>query len=486
MKNLVLTGLILIFCLSLSAQEINLWQNFRHSAVTPSSLIHLNWETISNPLDTLEILMKKNNQIISMNPQNTLLAYNASIQTPDADAPSIAIRSMMENYGILTPLKIGASTPVNSSIMIKACEDSLNEAVTNGDNKLDIKSFHFAYNDNEIMAGIVNQNGSYPGSVTIIGPYYVYGVGFLNPENIMDSTAYALINANVMGLITPGLYKMHGSDFTDFQNFDFSAIQRVGDISSTTSDNMLIMKCNWDVITQDEDFGSWPTISKSMVFVPFIMKLVISDLQNINGDIGSPALINFTDLSLNLSNTQPVLSNPIVSHVNNTAVINIRYTDPDGNYPLISYFKIGETEYPMLPQSLNFDNSVNYSTIIPNLDWSTGSCYFSDDSTNVVNFEIPNQVGNDYIPEISSTNLQVYPNPFRSNQGGLNIKSDSRLGKIEIFNIKGQLIKTVKTERCEYSWNGTDEKGCRVSNGIYLIKAHSGQKSSMKRLIIIK
>lgn len=489
MKKYLIICVLLACILPMFAQEISIWQNFRASALTPSGKIHLKWETLTNPLDTLEIIYKQNNQLITVNPSNQLLEFSSSINNPDADVPSIALRSMMENYGILTPLKLANNTPITPSLLVKACNDSLNEAVTAGDTKLDIKSFHFAYNDNQMIAGIINQNGAYPNGVTVLGPFYVYGAGFLNPENIMDSTAYAMINANIMGFMTPGLYKLHGGNFTDFQNFDFSAVQRVGDISVSTNNGMLVMKCDWDTITNDVDFGTWPSISKSLVFVPFIMKVNVSDLQNINGDIGSPAAINFTDLSFASSNTLPVLNNHTVFHVENTSVVSVKYTDANRNYPLYSYFKIGETEYPMTPQSLDFNGSVIFTTIIPNLDWSEGVCYFSDDSTNVVNYTIINEVGNDENPTQISNNLAIYPNPFNLNNQNVNIKSEQKIESLAIYNIRGQKIKhfniTSIAPTNKVIWNGKDDNGNKLSSGIYFAKASNSKSRMIKKFLIL-
>jgi flagellar hook assembly protein FlgD len=67
--------------------------------------------------------------------------------------------------------------------------------------------------------------------------------------------------------------------------------------------------------------------------------------------------------------------------------------------------------------------------------------------------------------------------------------SASRAVYISIFDIKGNLVKTLVNDvrnRGTYSavWNGTDYKGKRVSAGLYLVRMNGGHmKKSMKIVV---
>ncbi len=66
-------------------------------------------------------------------------------------------------------------------------------------------------------------------------------------------------------------------------------------------------------------------------------------------------------------------------------------------------------------------------------------------------------------PDISLYNQ--YPNPFNQQ---INFKSKEN-GKLQIFNIKGQLVKTLTiTPNVEIKWDGKDEKGSPIPVGVYL------------------
>ncbi|MCK4311244.1 MAG: T9SS type A sorting domain-containing protein, partial [Candidatus Cloacimonetes bacterium] len=89
--------------------------------------------------------------------------------------------------------------------------------------------------------------------------------------------------------------------------------------------------------------------------------------------------------------------------------------------------------------------------------------------------------------------LRNYPNPFKpSTTISFNIsRKDAEDAKIEIYNLKGQKVKTLVNEVLpagEHSvvWDGKDINGNRVSSGIYFYKLQSGKFEETKKMILIK
>ncbi|MBC8525306.1 MAG: T9SS type A sorting domain-containing protein [Candidatus Cloacimonetes bacterium] len=84
------------------------------------------------------------------------------------------------------------------------------------------------------------------------------------------------------------------------------------------------------------------------------------------------------------------------------------------------------------------------------------------------------------IPDISTTQLTIYPNPFSSSDGNPSITVALTLNKsgntkVEIYNIKGQKIKTLMSAyaspgKYEIIWDGKDNNSKQVSSGIYFYK----------------
>jgi hypothetical protein len=87
--------------------------------------------------------------------------------------------------------------------------------------------------------------------------------------------------------------------------------------------------------------------------------------------------------------------------------------------------------------------------------------------------------------------LGNYPNPFNPNTIiRYSLASDSQV-KIEVFNIKGQRVKTLvdgylKAGRHQVEWDGTDGNNHSVSSGVYLYRLVTNQGIDIKRMVLLK
>jgi len=87
--------------------------------------------------------------------------------------------------------------------------------------------------------------------------------------------------------------------------------------------------------------------------------------------------------------------------------------------------------------------------------------------------------------------LNAFPNPFNPNT---NIRYSLKLGgkvTINIYNIKGQLVKTYVNEHTlpgyyQVSWDGRDLQGKPMASGIYLYQLKSSDYSETKKMILAK
>jgi len=82
--------------------------------------------------------------------------------------------------------------------------------------------------------------------------------------------------------------------------------------------------------------------------------------------------------------------------------------------------------------------------------------------------------------------IQNSPNPF----GGTTTISFSLphnvVGEINIYNIHGQLVKTLIPEDQSATWNGMDAGGKVVANGIYFYTLDTGKEIVTKKMILMK
>ena len=108
-------------------------------------------------------------------------------------------------------------------------------------------------------------------------------------------------------------------------------------------------------------------------------------------------------------------------------------------------------------------------------------------------FGAPPVVGIEYpiIEIIDEINLSNYPNPFNPvTKIVFNLPEEGNV-KLEIYNIKGQKVKTLldcfmSPGRSEMIWNGKDDNGKLVGSGVYLYQLQTPAKSYVKKCMLLK
>lgn len=98
------------------------------------------------------------------------------------------------------------------------------------------------------------------------------------------------------------------------------------------------------------------------------------------------------------------------------------------------------------------------------------------------------------VVEVGIKSLQNYPNPFNPETTiSFNIQNSVSKAEIEIFNIKGQVVKTYQIDdprenyQHEVVWNGFDEMGKVVSSGTYLYRLKlDGKGVAVNKMILLK
>lgn len=106
--------------------------------------------------------------------------------------------------------------------------------------------------------------------------------------------------------------------------------------------------------------------------------------------------------------------------------------------------------------------------------------------------------GNNEIPQITELNLMNYPNPFNPETSisfNTNDFKNIESAKVEIFNIKGQKINSIKVDLAAYKnsdiktvkWQGNDRNGTPVSSGVYFYKlVINGNNEAVKKCLLLK
>jgi len=86
---------------------------------------------------------------------------------------------------------------------------------------------------------------------------------------------------------------------------------------------------------------------------------------------------------------------------------------------------------------------------------------------------------------------QAYPNPFSSSTTiSFNLPAGGQVS-LKVYNVLGQVVKTVYDGQKpagihKITWNGNDESGQRVSNGIYLYRLVAGDQSQTRKVVVLR
>ncbi len=94
-------------------------------------------------------------------------------------------------------------------------------------------------------------------------------------------------------------------------------------------------------------------------------------------------------------------------------------------------------------------------------------------------------------PDIASANVSIYPNPFNPTTTIRYVVPKDGEVKLSIYNLKGQLIRTLvceakKTGTHSIVWNGDDQAGKRISSGIYFTRMETNGKTLTNKMLMLK
>jgi hypothetical protein len=101
------------------------------------------------------------------------------------------------------------------------------------------------------------------------------------------------------------------------------------------------------------------------------------------------------------------------------------------------------------------------------------------------------------VSESPAMSLTCYPNPFTAAGSSLqiranNLKSSATSNAIQIYNLKGQLVRTLTLSKTagqdtwQTTWDGLDARQAAVSSGVYMIRYSKGNSLLNKSILYLK
>ena len=103
----------------------------------------------------------------------------------------------------------------------------------------------------------------------------------------------------------------------------------------------------------------------------------------------------------------------------------------------------------------------------------------------------PGDPGIPPLPPTVTQLLPAFPNPFNPSTNIRYSLVEPAKVKIEIFNVKGQLMRVFENTYetpgyYQISWDGMDSNGRKAASGVYLYRMTAGKYSSYKKMVLAK
>lgn len=156
-----------------------------------------------------------------------------------------------------------------------------------------------------------------------------------------------------------------------------------------------------------------------------------------------------------------------------------------------SLFAVIDAGYAYLLMEQNSDKS-SYAGDLKWLKPGSVTAYLNSRNALINNRQLVSSQYNQSTPDITDPiRISNYPNPFNPSTTISFYLPESGEVVLEVFNIKGQRVKTLLNEKKEtgshdYVWNGTDQNGRIVSSGVYFYKISIGTKSIVSKMLLMK
>lgn len=208
-----------------------------------------------------------------------------------------------------------------------------------------------------------------------------------------------------------------------------------------------------------------------------ILDVTFNGRHILNGDIIAPE----SEILISLKDENPFL---IMNDISDTSLFGIYITDPDGIQTKIPFMDAnGNTIMQWIPaESQHKRFKIHYPTYFAKNGKYTLYVQGSDRSGNVSG-DIEYRITFEVIHESMITYMMNYPNPFSTSTRFVFTLTGNEVPDemiIQIMTVSGKVVREITEDQLgliqigrnisEYAWDGTDEYGDPLANGVYLYR----------------
>ncbi|MCI0516038.1 hypothetical protein L0128_22735 [candidate division KSB1 bacterium] len=313
------------------AQGYDHWNFLRYSAVMANDSLKVRVED-NAPVNKPHSIIFKGQSTLIERPMNGVVdagaTYEASVPAPIADTSFLGLRLVDSNRVHLIPPYFKGSEMPALSELIQMSSDVAGDDLFKL-NFLDIAADFVACSREKLFYGLRNAGGGFP--VMEGFTFYSYLGAIINPDDQSEKPiVFCLIyTINQPGMITPGLYRIMGSGLGD--------LIKIGEIETriALNENLIIMSCRLKDLYNDPYFKAWYQPENPRFSIAAITQRISLVEGTKEADRSSGATLYPRALPIGpFTNQLPQLSNAQVTQVEGENLLEIRYFDPNTNFPL--------------------------------------------------------------------------------------------------------------------------------------------------------
>jgi len=474
-----------------------------HSAPAPGSPVEINadcsdqpglppfattarfWYSVDNQSSWTEVAMSR---VAGQGYDST---FGGSFTAPGAGAASYYVCSRNgTNYATQAPFNSGNTWPPGGNLLAATADEPAGDATNPEGPWLDLTGIWFGYSGDRFYARITNDHTSWPLSSGLLGPWYVYSVGFRNPEAPCDSYAFILTYANALGIFTTGLYE--ANEFTE-------ELIRIGDVDVSTSGNCLDMRCRISDLTARALFGPWP--NSCGYLTSLTGNTQSADIQQRHYERDTTTNCRFYPRTPGFTtgqNRSPALSQPRVVPSSGTPEtdfwFSVRYTDADSNLPVARRLVVDSDTFLLAPNQHRYWVGALFDTyrsgFAPGLHWFHFS--FDDGMATVTSPADTFRVQGVGIEEthpssIDDMRLTIAPNPVTDGCAVLRVRGfQGPRVQVAVYNSLGRLVRDLSVPNSSFDiCHSSFPLDCSaLSSGVYVVRLRAAGFEGTSTLLV--
>jgi hypothetical protein len=344
--------------------------------------------------------------------------FEGSFPAPSAGTVYYYVRGdNVTNYGTQSPCNFADTWPVPDYLLAEAALEGAGDTINDPDGEwLDLTSCAMGYSDGWLYGRITNDTNVWPLNGGILGPWYLYSVGFRNSEAAsLDTLVYAMVHLSIL-TYTNGLYELNTYETT---------YTKIGNIDVQISGNRLIMRCEVSDLVARRGFRPWPNQCGYLCAAKGETRSANLSFNSWQHDTtnSSRFYVNRTPRLAVGQNTPPGLTLAGVEPDSGTGAtdfnFHVHYVDADSNLPVLRRVVVDADSYDLVPNSHRYAVGVTFSRELSGFEPGRHEFRFAfDDGAGVVTTPLDTFVvtagavadaGNN-----APTAFSVEPNPFRA------------------------------------------------------------------------